>query len=233
MAHHRLRVLQDNVQAVVGDVYHKLDERLSQHVALARLQGYSIPCQRGCSHCCRGHLVEISMYEAACLVYAIGALPPQEQKKIWEKNKKARLRLRRLGIAIEEDNDENCKRYDRTKMACPLLDEQNNVCRVYDARPLPCRTLYLANMPASECAKTGNMVTYLDTRLARTRAILQIMQKYVPELSAGTMDEDPLLHDYLQEMLELARPLIEDPPLSFEAWAERLIAEYEARKTAT
>jgi uncharacterized protein len=79
------------------------------------------PCARGCDHCCRSlaQLPQLTPPEWQRLAPAIDALHPDV---------KAAVRTR---LAAAPDSG---------PVVCPLLDLDRGECRVYDARPIACRT---------------------------------------------------------------------------------------------
>ncbi len=81
------------------------------------------PCRAGCDACCRTLAVIPRVCEAEfeALAEAVEALPASVQGEI-----RSRLESLRPG----EDG----------RLVCPLLDLDRGYCRVYEARPIACRT---------------------------------------------------------------------------------------------
>ena len=81
------------------------------------------PCRAGCDACCRslGALPALTDVEADVLFAAIDALPPDVRALVHRR--------------IEALGPSPCR-----PIVCPLLDESTGRCRVYEARPLACRT---------------------------------------------------------------------------------------------
>jgi Fe-S-cluster containining protein len=109
----------------VDELTSQLNERY-----LAHLQ-----CGAGCSGCCQHHL-SVFAVEANVLTEAIGALPEAQQTRIRQQAEEVKEREAK-GEAV----------------ACPLLVD--NLCSVYESRPLICRTqglplLYEADDGAQE-----------------------------------------------------------------------------------
>lgn len=109
----------------VDDLTSQLNERYKSH----------LQCGAGCSGCCHHHL-SVFAVEAAVLTEAIQALPEDQQ---------ARIR--------QQATDVNEKEACGERVACPLLVD--NLCSVYESRPLICRTqglplLYEADDGAQE-----------------------------------------------------------------------------------
>lgn len=78
------------------------------------------PCAEGCDHCCRSlpHLPEFSRDEWARLRDAIVALPDAIREEIYSRTRESQSH----------------------PVVCPLLDRERGACRVYEARPIACRT---------------------------------------------------------------------------------------------
>jgi uncharacterized protein len=76
------------------------------------------PCQKGCADCCRNL-----------------ASQPKVSRPEWERIERAILELGApLSAVLRQRMRES------TGKVCPLLDEQAGVCRIYEARPIACRT---------------------------------------------------------------------------------------------
>ncbi len=111
--------------ANVDDLTSQLNERYKSH----------LQCGAGCSGCCHHHL-SVFAVEAAVLTDAIQALPQATQERIQQQAQE---------VKVLEVRDE--------RVACPLLVD--NLCSVYESRPLICRTqglplLYEADDGAQE-----------------------------------------------------------------------------------
>jgi Fe-S-cluster containining protein len=109
----------------VDDLTSQLNERYKSH----------LQCGAGCSGCCQHHL-SVFAVEAAVLTEAIAALPEATQTRI-----------------RQQAEDINKREAKGEAVACPLLVD--NLCSVYEARPLICRTqglplLYEADDGAQE-----------------------------------------------------------------------------------
>ena len=109
----------------VNDLTSQLNERYQAH----------LQCGAGCSGCCHHHL-SVFAVEAAVLTEAIQALPEAQQ---------TRIRQQANEVKEREAKGES--------VACPLLVD--NLCSVYESRPLICRTqglplLYEADDGAQE-----------------------------------------------------------------------------------
>lgn len=98
-----------------------LDARIDARVASTLSEHPYWPCQKGCDHCCRSlpHLPRVSLPEWERMRAAIEALPESIAEEV------------RAGIRSQERT---------AKVTCPLLDRASGACRIYDARPIACRT---------------------------------------------------------------------------------------------
>ena len=111
--------------ANVDDLTAQLNERYQAH----------LQCGAGCSGCCHHHL-SVFAVEAAVLTEAIQALPAATRERLQQ-----------------QANDVKERDAHGARVACPLLVD--NLCSVYEARPLICRTqglplLYEADDGAQE-----------------------------------------------------------------------------------
>lgn len=82
------------------------------------------PCRAGCDDCCRSlaSVPELTAIEWEMLSAALERLAESEQQSI--------------AAAMTERRGRGATR----PIACPLLDDARGTCRVYDARPVACRT---------------------------------------------------------------------------------------------
>lgn len=101
-----------------------LDQDIARRCAETTSVHAEWPCHAGCSDCCRS-LAEVPVLTEAEWIRvrdAIAFLPDDARRQI-----DAAIALRReLGAA--------------RPVVCPLLDDEAGLCRVYDARPVACRT---------------------------------------------------------------------------------------------
>jgi Fe-S-cluster containining protein len=98
-----------------------LDDRIEARARATREAHPWWPCGDGCDGCCRSlpHLPVITEAEWSRLRPALLALPPDV----------------RVDIAARTRSASASK-----PVTCPMLDEEQHRCRVYDARPIACRT---------------------------------------------------------------------------------------------
>jgi Fe-S-cluster containining protein len=107
-----LRVLMDQVQA-------RAEALTAEHPTW--------PCRRGCDACCKrlARVPELTRVEWELLEASLRALPEVELRGCLER-----------ADALAEQVRER----DVGPIACPLLDAEQGVCRVYTGRPLACRS---------------------------------------------------------------------------------------------
>ncbi len=105
-----------------------LDEQIESRVQGIRADRNWWPCRRGCDHCCRqlAHPPELSPAEWERVDAAVTNLPASVQ------------------LVVEQEIDALLRRIVErvlsSAVVCPYLDEQEGACRIYDARPIACRT---------------------------------------------------------------------------------------------
>lgn len=107
------------------------------------------PCRAGCDDCCRS-LAEIPRMtepEWRRLHEAITTLPPDVRAD--SERRLAQLRDSTKGPVV-----------------CPFLDEERGTCRVYEARPLACRTygFYVEGRHGKHCSRVTAALEEHDTR---------------------------------------------------------------------
>ena len=86
------------------------------------------PCRRGCDACCR-HLAQLpalSPDEWASVETAVASLPVSASAMVEQ----------RVKALLQQSVEQTLS----AAVICPYLDEQEGACRIYDARPLACRT---------------------------------------------------------------------------------------------
>jgi len=101
------------------------------------------PCKEGCDLCCRSlpHLPTISATEWERLGPAIDALPREVQGDIRRRIDEASASEASASEASACDADASAAPAGaRPRVTCPLLDLERGACRVYEARPIACRT---------------------------------------------------------------------------------------------
>lgn len=134
----------------VDDLTAQLNERYQSH----------LQCGAGCSGCCHHHL-SVFAVEAAVLTEAMQALPVAQQ---------TRIRQQANEVQEREARGES--------VACPLLVD--NLCAVYESRPLICRTqglplLYEADDGAQE-------IDFCPLNFTSDEAIAELQDEYLVPL---------------------------------------------------
>jgi len=109
-------------------------------------------CRNGCFGCCLG-LFALPLPEALAVRAACRGLPAPVRRVTRERAERAALRSAVLfpgdpasGLLDPNRSEEADERYFESvaAVACPFLDLPSGACRVYEARPLMCRTYGLA-----------------------------------------------------------------------------------------
>ena len=96
-------------------------------------------CKKGCAHCCKSGQYPCSELEFRYLQLGFFKIPLKEQLEVIKRIK---------ALKAEYENIEDKKEF---KYSCPFLDS-NNVCTVYEYRPLICRTFGLLTItPKEKC----------------------------------------------------------------------------------
>jgi Fe-S-cluster containining protein len=101
-----------------------LDQVVADRCAETTGRRPSWPCHAGCADCCRSlsREPELTAAEWGRIREALQALAPQDRA--------------RIDAAAAERRRANGAR----PVVCPLLDEERGLCRVYEARPIACRS---------------------------------------------------------------------------------------------
>jgi len=127
---------------MADDDYRGILERADQHFAsVMRTQPQNLKCGAGCSLCCYG-LFEIGSGDVPIIAEGLANLHPSRRRKV----------IRRAQAIVESTAHPNLREctpeekeafFDRTQATpCPNLDDQG-LCRMYEHRPMVCRTFGL------------------------------------------------------------------------------------------
>jgi Fe-S-cluster containining protein len=105
-----------------------IDARVAERVAAVRGVRPDWPCRRGCDGCCRAlaRPLELTAAEWERVDAAVGALAPADREAVAGRVEEL---LRRIAHGLEGG-----------PVVCPYLDEAQGACRIYEARPVACRT---------------------------------------------------------------------------------------------
>lgn len=103
------------------------DARVDERVAAIRSVRPDWPCRRGCDLCCRrlARAPELTRAERERVDEAVQGLEPSVRADV-----EARVAALRARLVAREQGP----------VVCPYLDESEGACRIYEARPLACRT---------------------------------------------------------------------------------------------
>ncbi|NUP04961.1 MAG: YkgJ family cysteine cluster protein [Polyangiaceae bacterium] len=98
-----------------------LDAEIDERVRATRDAHPYWPCSKGCDLCCRSlpFLPVMTGEEWGRVRDALLALPDAERADVVDRTRRAP---------------------ERGPLACPILDEAKGACRIYQARPIACRT---------------------------------------------------------------------------------------------
>lgn len=105
-----------------------IEKRIEVRVQDIRASRDWWPCRRGCAQCCRqlAQPLELSLQEWLRIDEAVVTLPVPIRAEIEQK-------ITQLLVEIAENTV-------HSPIVCPYLDEQEGACRIYEARPIACRT---------------------------------------------------------------------------------------------
>lgn len=135
-------------RVVLGHV----DETVSHAVAPFRQR---LACGRGCGHCCH-QLVMLQYGEAQVMAEALRSLEPDERESV---RRQSLEQMRVIQAASQSHLHEGVAQGTQriaaavhlSGLPCPMLDVDRQACRVYAARPSPCRATY--SFDADRCSR--------------------------------------------------------------------------------
>ena len=140
-------------------------------VKRARSNGDRIPCDKGCSPCCRRCLVPLSVPEALRFKEEIDAAPAYLRESVWGaclraaqhilSQKLPKPFIHKTEVLQSRSVDLNLLSnwYTNLKLRCPFLS--NHVCSIYDQRPLACREHFIKGS-ARACKGLRGVAEVLD-----------------------------------------------------------------------
>lgn len=121
-----------------------------------------VPCQKGCAHCCE-QMITVSLVEAEYLVVRYPRIVEEVRAELERQETLAqelgvdamqsRGRTAREGLAaLQSDASQRfLARWFYQRIPCAFLDPTTKTCRVYDARPIGCRTHFAVGHPPEVC----------------------------------------------------------------------------------
>ena len=128
----------------------RFDVAVADLVRKGREAGHSIPCKRGCSNCCYDVAI-VSHLEMRPIVERLQRMNSEELYTVARGVEDWFSRARAEGVETFS-SEPDIKAYFRAKLACPLLNQATNECRVYDDRPVACRGHYVVDEAPEACA---------------------------------------------------------------------------------
>jgi Fe-S-cluster containining protein len=184
--------------------------------------GKAISCRKGCFHCCY-YIVPVLSAEAFLIRDEIMALPPAERRPILRNFLNAIERIHSAKIpaydvkAADDDPMKNCMEnianwYKQMDMPCAFLAD--NVCSMYEQRPLICRECLTISEPAT--CKNDSQVTpeSVELPVSITKAFTSVADKLEGTTSGIALF--PLLIPWCES----------NPEKAEQAWPAKMMAEY-------
>jgi Fe-S-cluster containining protein len=171
-----------------------------------------IPCGEGCSACCKRCLVPVSVPEALRFKEEIIAEPASRRESVWKACLRAArliLRQRPPGSFIDQMDTSSSMQsvdigaisnwYKSFNLSCPFL--YNNVCGIYEQRPLACREHFIKGSSAV-CSGLGGVAEVIEMPVQ----LPNVLGRLASELEGGQMESVilPLALIWCQENPERA-----------------------------
>ncbi len=180
--------------------------------AARRTASGEVACRAGCFGCCIG-LFEISLAEAVLVRSGVAALPEDVRADVLAR---ARRIVSESARAFPGDSGRGLLDPERTEAAddayfeavadraCPMLELPSGRCRIYDARPITCRTYGFAwakdgavihppcglNLPGASAER--QLATSID--IGRIDEGLDVAGEIAAELDLGPDVESTIAH---------------------------------------
>lgn len=165
-------------------------------------------CVQGCAHCCYFPIITTKM-EAKLMIDYIDHLPTKEKEAI-----SAHLatyfqiykeKLEQVCSIDFEENPDFKQQYIAKQLPCPFLDTGTNTCKIYEVRPIPCRT-YLNYCNPNVCAASyipEEPFSYEFLYEYYMGALNELIQEILCEEERIGIDypDDVFLFDYLPNLL--------------------------------
>lgn len=201
--------------------YQEFDVAVGRLFKMARVEGHTIPCSRGCDACC---------YDVA-LVTHLEMPPVIETLRTMAVEKRMAIRRRvvewfaKMGAAGFSPNNSEPDRgaYYRAHLACPLLDREKHDCLVYSTRPIACRGHHVLGATAAACKNVGTEPS--TPSLLLHQISVPLIQALVSDQTVAPGQKFFLAMAPLPAMLWAVWHLVEHPELSITEWLERVNRE--------
>lgn len=164
-------------------------------------------CYKGCAYCCYFPII-VTKAEAKLMIEYINSLPNDEKQEILEhlnhyfKTYHDKI-LKACSIHFEDDRSFK-ESYIRKQLPCPFLDTKTNTCKVYEVRPIPCRT-YLNYCHPAVCAENDvpkEPFSYEFLYTFYIQALNEVLQELIEEEEFHfEYPNDFITYDYLPNLL--------------------------------
>ena len=181
--------------------------------------GGNIPCGEGCSACCKRCLVPVSVPEALRFKEEIIAEPASRRESVWQAClQAARLILRQRppeSFIDQIDTSSSMQSvdigaisnwYTSFNLSCPFL--YNNVCGIYEQRPLACREHFIKGSSAACSGLSSGLLTEggVAEVIEMPVQLPNVLGRLASELEGGQMESVilPLALIWCQENPERA-----------------------------
>ncbi len=176
----------DVVNLAVRKAYAEYDVAVPHLLRKARSEGASIPCGPGCDHCCYD-VAWVIDEEADELAERVRSMPKARREVVLAATRAWLDGMHAAGLNPDRKFPD-LRVYHRARLACPLLDREHHTCKVYDIRPLSCRS-HFVNAPTSEpCANRANEPTIETVQCPELLEHAFMMIVTTPEHAQRTRD---------------------------------------------
>ncbi|WP_027410755.1 YkgJ family cysteine cluster protein [Anoxybacteroides tepidamans] len=201
---------EDDAKRFLLQAFKKLLALVDQEIQIIEQKVAIRPtCEKGCAYCCYFPII-ITKMEAKLMMAYIDSLPAAEKEdihihlvKYFQKNKEKLQKLCAIDFTEAPDFKEQ---YIVERLPCPFLDLKTNTCKVYEVRPIPCRT-YLNYCSPKACADSyipKEPFSYEFFYEYYMEALNEIVQELLYENEDIGIDypEDAFVFDYLPNFLK-------------------------------
>lgn len=163
------------------------DEIYSAVIRYLTERGQYVPCQKGCSSCCK-YLVALSIPEIFYIQEYLAKINVNSRKQFMQSCFNAAQRildielLDKYDIRRELDDSQLSLWYRELNLQCPFNSE--NICRIYAHRPLACREHMVTTSPAF-CEDTSTNIPEVVTM---PLSILEALGRFAADLEQTTTE---------------------------------------------